>query len=150
MYGIGPSYWIIFRTTRWFEAGPPDSQGWWSDGQLPPNVNFEPWSVLGRQRRNCQYAVQVDSRMLGHMLCWLPAWFVYDCGQSTQWTDTQRSGWECIFYNLLIMPVFSKESHCFKRNNRLSSRRLKQTMVPLGGYPSQLKIAPLLIHSILA
>ena len=38
----GPKWWIIFRTTR-FEAGPPDSQGWWSGGPLPQNVNFEPW-----------------------------------------------------------------------------------------------------------
>ena len=35
------NYCIIFRTTR-FQAGPPDSQGWWSGGPLPQNVNFEP------------------------------------------------------------------------------------------------------------
>ena len=39
------NYCIIFRTTR-FEAGPPNSQGWWFGGTLPQNVNFEPCSGL--------------------------------------------------------------------------------------------------------
>ena len=39
------NYCIIFRTTR-FQSGPPDSQGWWSGGPLPQNVNFEPCPVL--------------------------------------------------------------------------------------------------------
>ena len=41
MYDIGPNYCIIFWTTR-VEAGPPDSQGWWSGGPLSQNVDFEP------------------------------------------------------------------------------------------------------------